>query len=67
MNFVHIMTNVRVQTVLHTAGRRVVVFPLAVIVTGAGLRPRRRSLRRFSRCWRSLAVRILSAYVLRVR
>lgn len=39
---------------------------MAVIVTRAGLRPRRRGLGRLRRCWRCLAVRVLPAHVLRV-
>lgn len=66
MNFAHIVTDVWVQAVLHPAGWRIVVFPLAVIVTRAGLRPRRRGLGRLRRCWRCLAVRVLPAHVLRV-
>lgn len=66
MNFAHIVTDVRVQTVLHTAGGWVVVFPLAVIVTRAGLCSCRRRLRRLRRCWRCLAVRVLPAHVLRI-
>lgn len=65
MNFAHIVTDVRVQTVLHTAGGRVVVFPLAVIVT-RGLCSCRRRLRRLRRCLRCLAVCVLPAHVLRI-
>lgn len=67
VNFAHIETDVRVEAVLHAARRRIVVFSLAVVVTGAGFRPRRRRLRGLRGGRRRLAVRVLSAHVLRVR
>lgn len=50
MNLAYVVADVRVQTVLHTARRRIiVVLPLAIVITRAGLGPRRRRLCRFCR------------------
>lgn len=67
MNFAHIMTDVWIQTVLHTTRRWIIIFPLTIVVTSARLCPGRWSFCRFSCCWWRLTIRIFSAYVLRVR